>query len=684
MSKCPKCQESWPSDHQCCPICGVALEAESEPSYINIGNANAVSGGVSSPEQSNVKMGNANAISGGIHTTDDHSKVDSDNETHINSHNTTQHITIVEAEKSESDRLKDNELAYRLKCQELYKDGLISAEGESQLRELQVKLNLADALVLPIKEEMRQRSKARKKQLSMTGMSDIRQTKSIIEQNTAPALQRQLAKLESWIQEYDDDALNLMYYQMSSMLEPVRYTNRYEDGAKCEYWESYWAYVAYMLQGREKPANEALASLGRWHSYYPEQNDAILLLTGRVMQDEAIADIQQLRDSITAHYTQDLQLLLDAVDELLQMDWSRENVTLRSTHTFYINTLFARFVQTQKAEGAQRLIERREQEKLIRAQQEQEMQAKQKAQNMVRFQKESLLQKYQEIGDIERACCEADVAIHTVNVWIEEDSAFASSYQLITHGIEDKRLKAEEDMRIAEERARVIHRKKSNFKMLYEQNDCDLLKTCSEVGVSTAEIQDWRCADELFNNDLTYIERQHKAVETQQSKQQRAKRVKRTAIFIGAAIMVVAIVLGTITIISNINEEKVAEEARIRQEEIAKEKIRSQQESLIAVYNNSLNAIENDIRRFVAQDPKDFAVNLANLEGALNDIKRFELENPSLENPQYEVIKQNLINVWPELDTLLLKDAVSKSTNTDNYDNKLSMKAEFEKLINRL
>ena len=360
----------------CCPICQGELESVTE--------------------HSNVSMGNANAVSGGIHSSDDHSKQYSDNEIHIGSDNT----TIYEAKKSESERLQENIDSYRLRCKHLFKNGLISSEEERELRELQYNLHLADELVKPIKEEIQKISKQRKTPLSQLGLSDIRQTKSIIEQNKVPALQIQLGKLEAWMLEYDDNTLNLMYYQMSSMLEPDCYTNRYEDGVKDEYWEVYWAYIAYLLQNKEKQANEALASLGRWHADYPEQNDIILLLAGRLMRDEPIEDILQVRKQLTANFTSDLQLLLDAIDELLQMDWVKESIFIRPAHSFYITTLFGQFVETQKAAGVQRLKERREQEKIKREEEERIRLAELERQNQIRKQKASILQKLQEIGSI--------------------------------------------------------------------------------------------------------------------------------------------------------------------------------------------------------------------------------------------------------------------------------------------
>lgn len=652
-------------DDECtgCPICQGELDLVVESENSN----------------SNINMGNANAISGGVHSSDDHSKKDSDNvvnsnnETHTNSHNTTNNTTIYEAEKSASEKLIENERAYRLKCKELIKDGLISKEGESLLREMQVCLNLPDELASPIREEIRLHSRRRKKQLTMTGMSDIRQTKSIIEQNTAPALQRQLEKLETWMQEYDDDTLKLMYYQMSSMLEPIRYTNRYEDGVKDEYWEIYWAYIAYLLQHREKQANEALASLGRWHADYPEQNDIILLLTGRLMQNEPMDDIQQVRNQLTAHFTSDLQLLLDAIDELLQMDWAKESIVIRPAHSFYVNTLFGLFVENQKAAGLQRLKEWREQERIKQEEEERIRLTELERQKQIREQKTSVLQKLQEIGNVEIACQEAGIEFHTFNIWLEEDSTFASSYNEIVYRMEVRKYEEAERKRKAQVIEAETKQKKSQFKILFEQNKCDLLKTCSEVGISSADYQEWRRMDSVFNDEMNYIIRENQKVIHQQYRQKRAKIIKKVSFIIGALATLLVLVLGAITIIDNINETKAAEEARIEQHE-----------SLINTFNNIMANIDKT-KYSSTPNVEEFNSALTRLEETLKEIKRLESSNPSVA-AEYEKLKQQCKNICEELAGIFF------TKSTDPLDPNIlqngpkwnGMKENVESLTNRL
>lgn len=560
MKKCPECNNSWPEEHLYCPICGTDL--------------------VSERDGSGISMGNANAISGGVHSSDDHSKKDSDNvvnsnnETHTNSHNTTNNTTIYEAEKSASEKLEENRLKYRLECKKHFHEGLISREGELHLRELQVYLNLADELALPIKEEVRQQSRRRKTQLSSVGKNEIRLTKSIIEQNTISNLQRQLDKLEVYMQEYDDDALKLMYYQMSSMLEPVRYTNRYEDSAKDEYWEVYWAYIAYMLQERDKQAVEALVSLDRWHGYYHEQNCDILNIVGQLMQNELEETIKSKRDALN-NYAPELKTLLEAIDELLEMDWTKESISIRPTHSFYINTLFGRFVETQKIIGKQRLIEIKEQERIKREEEERNKQAELKLQDQIRGQKATILQKFQETGKIETACQEAGVDSHTFNIWLEEDQNFAYSYNEIAQCMEIKRKEEAEKKRKQAEQEAVDTQQKQAFVTRYGANDCDMLKTCTEIGASMADCRRWRATDAAFNDQITYFEREKKALEREASNCRKKRMGKKLLPYLIAIIVIIA---GCFAVKTCKDQKEAEQEERARQEEIERANKRKAQE----------------------------------------------------------------------------------------------------------
>lgn len=499
MKKCPnpECNKLYSEDDfDCCPKCGTDLVS---CEHSHLANDNCVVGNhanenmASGTESTKVNMGSDNVIGGGIHVTDDHtnneSNTNSKNQVHTNSHNTTNNTTIYEAVKSRSELLKEDEQRFRSECKKLFVNGLISREGELQLSELLITLDLPDATAKTIKEQARQQS-IKRIQPTAQVISGIRQTKSIIELNNGASPLRQLKQLESWMREYDDDTLKLMYYQMSAILEPAQFTGRYEKSAKNEYWEAYWAYIAYLKQAQDKQSSDARALSGKLGVFasQPESNDVILHLAGRLMQNDPIDDIAKERNTLTANYTSELKPLLDAIDELLQKNWERETIEIRPSHAFYIN-LFTNFVETQKKEGEKR---RRIKDEISRAEREK--------QEEIKRQKDYLLQKYQEVEDIRQACNDLRIPYLSFRTWLEEDLAFNSSYYEISRRIDeirDRKAKIEAE----------TQRQKSDFKNRYEQNNCDLLKTCSESGVDSNTVGEWRKLDKAFDDALATIER---------------------------------------------------------------------------------------------------------------------------------------------------------------------------------
>ena len=482
MKTCPKCNQSWPEDYECCPACGADLPAtDNRPS---------------------ASVGDNNTFTGGVNSTDNRTTTNSNNVTQTNSNNTTTYTTINEASKSSGQLLNENKLSYRLECKKLYKNGLISKEGEERLRELQAALGLADELVLPIKKEIQQKSKKPMEQLSVGVLKGIRETKTVIEQNFSAELNRKLQQLDSWMKEYEDDALKSYYFQLSSMLEPTRYTEMYEQSAKDEYWEVYWAYIAYLLQNKEKQAYDAQASLGRLQDDYPEQNEVLLTLAGRLIQnarEDSINRINQDYNTRTIHCSQELKLLLDSIDELLHKDWTAEPpIVIRDVHSFYVNTLFKSFVETQREIGMNRRIEI---ERLNRIERGKQIE--------LQRQKDLLLGQFQEKKDIDQACNILGIPYLTFKEWQNEDSTFDSRYNEIVRRIEAERSEKAERIRLAQELEERIRQQKAQFKLSYEKNGCDFVKTCSVLGIDSDTAWAWRKTDKAFDDGLTVIEREH-------------------------------------------------------------------------------------------------------------------------------------------------------------------------------
>lgn len=550
MKKCPKCNIFFEEDEfEGCPNCGTDLlpfvpsESDVRPSskagdniVFDLGRP--LENSLHEPtnitelgkehlsDNHSASVGDNNTFTGGVH--DDHSKTSSDNITKTNSENqsnsnnttnshnttttTTYNTTINEAQKSKSDLLEEDKLKYLLQCKKFYKNGFISKNDEEYLSSLQDQLGLADEIVIPIKQKIQQKSRTPSKKLSQTVIDGIKNTRTIIELNLSDAIWRQKKQLESWMQVYDDESLKSWYYQLSSILDPVHFTVFYEESDKDEYWNRYWAHVAFMLQNKEEQAYEASACLGILQANYPDQNELLLRLLGKLIQNESIESIKNEFNPGAIYCSKELLLLLETIDELLHKKWSRlwdiipgtlqvrrsGEPIVRPVHSFYANTLFKSFVDTQIEVGKK---QREEEERISRAERERQ-------EEIIR-QKGYLLQKFQEVEDIQKACEELGIPYLTFQNWKEEDLSFNSNYNAIVRNIEDKRNEEAERIRIAKEKEAEVTRQKSHFKFLYEQNNCDLIKTCTETGVDSDTIHCWRESDRAFGDALSFIEREY-------------------------------------------------------------------------------------------------------------------------------------------------------------------------------
>ena len=79
---------------------------------------------------------------------------------------------------------------------------------------------------------------------------------------------------------------------------------------------------------------------------------------------------------------------------------------------------------------------------------------------------------------------------------------------------------------------------------MFDQNRCDVLKTCTEVGISSSQYHEWRKKDPVFNDDINYIIRKNKEYIEQQNREKRKERFKKIRPFIIATIVLATIVSG--------------------------------------------------------------------------------------------------------------------------------------------
>lgn len=494
----------------------------------------------------NTALGTGNAISGGIHN---NTSVNDESVTTINVHKTT-------INKSVAEILVESRKVYRSRCKDLYYDGYITDDGLKELEELRCSLDLDPTIASAIRDEVKALSIKIRTELPLAGKVKLENLQIAISQNNTEVITNIVPELKGWMERVRSNELCYIYYQLNAILYPAKYIKDLLTNTSEDYWKTYWSYIAYELQGLNAKAETSLAELTAWDSFYPQQNQVLLLVIGYLMSNDTIS-ARLAYSKLTVGVSKELATVRNAIAELLEADYSSKHiVSMSGGTTFYARNLFPKIIES---------IEIRIKEN--KAQEIEEEATQQRIQNQIRYQKESLLQRFQEIGQIEKACQEMGVAYHTFNIWLEEDAIFASSYRELLHCIEIKRNENAEKERKQREREIATREKKSNFKTLFEQNRCNLLKTCFEVSISSTDYQEWRKTDAAFNNDIEYIIRKNQEIIEEQKKQKRKEIYRKIQPFVFAII-----VLGIIAFSINLYLTNKEDKAKIELTQIYKSK----------------------------------------------------------------------------------------------------------------
>lgn len=482
----------------------------------------------------NTALGTGNAISGGIHN---NTSVNDESVTTINIHKTT-------INKSAAEILVESRKVYRSRCRDLYYDGYITDDGLKEIEELRYSLDLDPTIASAIRDEVKALSVKVRTELPLAGRIKLENLQIAISQNNTEIITNIVPELKGWMERVRSNELSSTYYQLNAILYPAKYIKDLLTNTTEDYWKTYWSYIAYELQGLNAKAETSLAELTAWDSFYPQQNQVLLLVIGYLMNNDTIS-ARLAYSKLTVGISKELITVRNAIAELLETDYSSKHiVSMSGGTTFYARNLFPKFIESIEIKIKENKAKEIEEEVI-----------QQRIQNQIRYQKEFLLQSFQEIGQIEKACQETGVAYHTFNIWLEEDTIFASSYKELVHCIEIKKNEDVEKEREQREREIATREKKSNFKTLFEQNRCNLLKTCSEMSISSIDYQEWRRTDAVFNDDIEYIIRKNQEIIEGQKKQKRKEIYRKIRPFV-LAIMVLGIIAFGINLYLTNKEDK--------------------------------------------------------------------------------------------------------------------------------
>ena len=321
---CPKCNKEWPDEFKACPLDGTPL--------------------VSKPQQPagfSLNLGDANAISGGVTMSDNHSINTTSN---VDSHNViTNNITQVEREKSPEEIKHERELAFREACLEVYSNGIMTSEQKRKLEDLQYRLGLDESSASKILSEVARRSERKSSSLSPVHQITFNNIKTAINSNRLDLVNRLLAQMKAMVQRYSVEEIQFTYYMLQAVLHPKDCVEEYESHREDKYWQSFWSSIAYRRIGNIEKSELLVFDVEyKWIDTIPQENVFILATVNALIDNDSVS-AKSLYDNISGEHSPFLSNLTTCLYTILYNDVvsPEELKQWQKDIAFYSNNLFA-------------------------------------------------------------------------------------------------------------------------------------------------------------------------------------------------------------------------------------------------------------------------------------------------------------------------------------------------------
>lgn len=379
MKICPKCNKEWSDEYMGCPICLIPL--------------------VSKPQQPagfSLNLGDANAISGGVNMSDNHSVNNNTVNTttsNVDSHNViTNNITQVEREKTPEELKHEKELAFREECLKVYSNGIMTSEEKRKLDDLRYRLGLDENSANRILSEVAKRSERKSSSLSPVHQITYNNIKTAIIANRLDMVNRLLAQMKAMVQRYSAEEIQFTYYMLQAVLYPKECTEEYESHYEDKYWQTFWSSIAYRRLGNIEKSELLVADVGdKWIDTIPQEN-VFVLASVNALIDKDIDTAKSLFDNISGEQSPYLTNLTTCLYTLLYGDMlsSEELKQMQKDGAFYASNLFAEIKaynsekkRQEEAEAKRRAEEKKLQEETERLAEEKKKQEEAEAKRLV-------------------------------------------------------------------------------------------------------------------------------------------------------------------------------------------------------------------------------------------------------------------------------------------------------------
>ena len=328
MKICPKCNREFIDDYSICPYDQTPLIAKPK-------NLSGVS----------LNLGDANAISGGVSMSDNHS-VTSNTVSNVDSHNViTNYITQVERNKSPEELRYERELAFREACKKVFCNGIITSEEMLNLQDLQYQLGIEKNIAAGIMSEESKRSERKSNNLSPVHQITFNNIKAAILANRIDLVDRLLQQMKAMVQRYSVEEIQYTYFMLLAVLHPKDCIIEYEKHFDNKYWLAFWTSIAYRRIGNIEESEILVADVGnKWSDSFPQDNVWILASVNGIL-DNDFESAKLLYDNIMGDHSPLLSILSTCLYTLLYGDLldPEDLKKMQKDSIFYLVNLFKPF-----------------------------------------------------------------------------------------------------------------------------------------------------------------------------------------------------------------------------------------------------------------------------------------------------------------------------------------------------
>ena len=291
MSKyiCSACQREYDEDYGFCHECGGRLvEKEKNDPALNLGDANAISGGVSINQSKN-----------------------------ISSHDTHYHSTTVERVKSESELKLEATNQLRAKAEEIMAErGRIDSFAMNQLRPLSKQLGIDDETFKSIIKDVRSNRNGVASGLRAADARYLQQAQHAVQTNDMEGLSNLTHRLEAMAAISQDEDVQYLYYLTYALQYPIKSMEVYERQTDENYWRTFWAIVSYIRTGKHAEADNVLPRFDPLRYEKSEEDRNLLEAYNLIMRGDKDG-AQEFLDEILGEPTEQVKPLLRAVESTL-------------------------------------------------------------------------------------------------------------------------------------------------------------------------------------------------------------------------------------------------------------------------------------------------------------------------------------------------------------------------------